>query len=515
MSRRVFTIDEALKDPNLLGAALGDPSSWQTWFTVLKAAFGQELSRSERRAFAAVAGSRKPPKQRIRELWAVAGRRCGKSRIAAALAVYFAAFIPHKLAPGERGMVLVLAASQEQARATFDYAKAFLMESPVLRNEVADMTRSEIRLRNGIVIGIHTNSFRTIRSRTLLMCIFDEIAFWRDETSATPDQEVLTAVMPSFVRSGNAPPGLLVALSSPYRKTGLLYTKHKDHFGVDKDGVLVVQGTSQQFNTTLSDEVIQQQREASPETAPSEWDALFRSDRWGFLSDEDIDNAIDHDRPRELAPKPGVIYFAFTDPNGGGRDAYTIAIGHREGELIIIDVVRSQHGTPRKTTLAYAELCRQYGIKRVVGDNYAKLWVQDTWRETGIVYEKAEQPAAQLYLEAQPNWVQGAIRMYGDPVLLKELRHLECIPGRVGRDQVTHPRNMHDDMANAVCGVITLLAARSKHPPPEFFENGLRLLAIRGGSQRSGYVSLGERATRLEARLGERRYAQLTRGRRF
>jgi len=207
MSRRVFTIDEALKDPNLLGAALGDPSSWQTWFTVLKAAFGQELSRPERRAFAAVAGSRKPPKQRIRELWAVAGRRCGKSRIAAALAVYFAAFIPHKLAPGERGMVLVLAASQEQARATFDYAKAFLMESPVLRNEVAEMTRSEIRLRNGIIIGIHTNSFRTIRGRTLLMCVFDEIAFWRDETSATPDQEVLTAVMPAFVRGGKNQPG--------------------------------------------------------------------------------------------------------------------------------------------------------------------------------------------------------------------------------------------------------------------------------------------------------------------
>ena len=206
MSRRVFTIDEALKDPNLLGAALGDPSSWQTWFTVLKAAFGQELSRPERRAFAAVAGSRKPPKQRIRELWAVAGRRCGKSRIAAALAVYFAAFIPHKLAPGERGMVLVLAASQEQARATFDYAKAFLMESPVLRNEVAEMTRSEIRLRNGIIIGIHTNSFRTIRGRTLLMCVFDEIAFWRDETSATPDQEVLTAVMPAFVRGGKNQP---------------------------------------------------------------------------------------------------------------------------------------------------------------------------------------------------------------------------------------------------------------------------------------------------------------------
>jgi hypothetical protein len=37
-----------------------------------------------------------------------------------------------------------------------------------------------------LVIAIHANSFRTVRGRTLLACIFDEIAFWRDETSATP-----------------------------------------------------------------------------------------------------------------------------------------------------------------------------------------------------------------------------------------------------------------------------------------------------------------------------------------
>jgi hypothetical protein len=34
---------------------------------------------------------------------------------------------------------------------------------------------------------------------------------------------------------------------------------------------------------------------------------------------------------------------------------------------------------------------------------------------------------------------------------LRELRLLERIPGRVGRDQVSHPRNAHDDLANALC----------------------------------------------------------------
>ena len=34
-------ISEALADPNLLGAALGDVASWRTWRAILKAAFAE------------------------------------------------------------------------------------------------------------------------------------------------------------------------------------------------------------------------------------------------------------------------------------------------------------------------------------------------------------------------------------------------------------------------------------------------------------------------------------------
>ena len=73
----------------------------------------------------------------------------------------------------------------------------------------------------------------------------DEVSFWRSEESATPDTEVYTAVKPSLVRP-NGDVGLLVGISSPYRKVGLLHSKHKAHFSVDGD-VLVVQGSSKQI----------------------------------------------------------------------------------------------------------------------------------------------------------------------------------------------------------------------------------------------------------------------------
>src|SRR5262245_37235691 len=138
-------IDRALFDPKLLGAELGDGASWQTWRTVLRAAFGLELNREDARAFASVAGGRAPPSKRVRELWAIVGRRGGKSRMAAALAVYFACFVKHRLSGGEVGMVLVLAATTDQARVVFNYALDFLQKSPVLRHEIESTTRSEIR----------------------------------------------------------------------------------------------------------------------------------------------------------------------------------------------------------------------------------------------------------------------------------------------------------------------------------------------------------------------------------
>jgi len=260
MKRDTLSIDAALRDRNLLGAALDDFVTWRTWLVMLRAAFGLPLDNEERQVFAQVAGNRAPPGRRVRELWCIVGRRGGKSRMAAALAVFLALFTRHTLAQGERGMVLVLAASVEQAKVVFSYAKAFIMSSPVLAKEIEEATRDEIRLKNGVIIGIHAASFRTVRGRTLLAVIFDEVAFWRDETSAMPDVETYRAVLPSLATTD----GMLIGISTPYRKIGLLYQKHRDYFGADDADTLVVQGHSRRFNPSLTDAVIAAQRQADP-----------------------------------------------------------------------------------------------------------------------------------------------------------------------------------------------------------------------------------------------------------
>jgi hypothetical protein len=131
-------IVKALRDPNLLGAGIGDLSSWRTWLAALKAAFGLKLRPGDLEVFHEIAGQREPPKQRVRELWCVAGRRSGKSRIAGALAVYLALIAKgrERLAQGEEGFVLVLAPSRAQATLVHRYAQSFIDASPILKGEV-------------------------------------------------------------------------------------------------------------------------------------------------------------------------------------------------------------------------------------------------------------------------------------------------------------------------------------------------------------------------------------------
>ena len=320
--------------------------------------------------------------------------------MAAGVAVYLALFQNHKLAPGEKGMCLVLAGSVDQARTVFNYVRGFLEASPALAREVVVIKRQEIELRNGIVIAVHSNSYRTVRGRTMVAAIFDETAFWRDESTATPDTETYSAVLPSLATTG----GMLIGISTPYRKLGLLHQKWRDHFGVDDDDVLVVQGASKTFNPSLADATIAAQRAADPTAAGAEWDAEFRSDIGAFLDDELIDAAIDHARPLELPPVDDVVYRAFVDAAGGGPDSYTISIGHKEGDVYIIDVVRGTSGKfdPQSVTEEYAALCRQYRVRIVVGDNYAREWVAGAWRKLGFEYIRSPRPKGAIYLESLP-----------------------------------------------------------------------------------------------------------------
>ena len=368
-----------------------------------------------------------------------------------------------------------------------NYCSGFLRASPTLAAEIKSETVSEIRLRNNITISVNAASFRNLRGRTILCAIYDECAYWRSDdevASANPDVEIHRAVAPALAASG----GKLIAISSPYRRAGLLHSKHKAYFGVANDRVLVIQGESRKFNLLLSQATIDAAYEEDPEAASSEWGAEFRSDLSAFMDDELVDQCVDRERPRELPPVKGRAYSCFVDPSGGRADFYCIAIGHRDETRFVVDVIqgRAPPFNPAEVTSEYARLAQDYGVSKVVGDNFGAEWVSQAWRDNGMDYERSEMPASQLALEALPTFARGSISLPDHAVLLRELKNLERRTSRSGRDTVSHPPGLHDDHANAVFGCLRTAIRPQNGLTTGAFGVGGRSATVLGAEWRNG-----------------------------
>jgi hypothetical protein len=453
-----ITIGDALQSPQLLGAALGDDlSTWRTWFSVLKAAYAEPLTEAEAAAFAQAAGNRSPPTKRVRELAVVASRRCGKGRAMGALCAFEAALVQHRLSPGEVGTVACVSPTREQAKIVQRYALGFLEASPLLRDEIAEVTATEIRLHNGNVIVTLASDYRTLRGRSLLLACLDEASFLRDETSATPDVEVVRALLPGLTTTG----GLLCVMSSPYAQRGLLFQRHRDFFGKDDPNTLVVAGESRKFNPTLDQSVIDAAIAADPEAGAAEWLGRWRSDLATFLSDDLIDAAVDHNRPLELAPQADIVYKAFVDMSSGVGDASTIAIAHRDtGDRVVVDVIRGVPAPhdPASVAREFVALAKEYRCRVITGDAYAKGWVKGTIEACGAEYQQSRLPRSELYLEGLVLFARGQVRLPSHDVMLRELRLLQRRTAKSGRDQVDHIVGSHDDHVNSVFGSLHLVA---------------------------------------------------------
>ena len=204
----------ALDDRNLLGASIRDPDSWKPWRALLAAAFGLPLDPYQAELFRQCTGRAVPPSAPAAYLWLVIGRRGGKCFAMALIAVFLAVFKDWRkyLSPGERAIVLLVAADREQAKILHRYCQGIL-SPPILQSMVWNVTASEIELKGGVTIEVVTRCYRTVRGRSVCVAVLDELAFWRDDDRANPDSEVLNAVRASMATFGSD--AMVIAGSSP------------------------------------------------------------------------------------------------------------------------------------------------------------------------------------------------------------------------------------------------------------------------------------------------------------
>jgi hypothetical protein len=442
-------IIQTLTDRKLLGFIFA-AATWRAWRTILAGAFGLALNAEEAADFCRLT-DRDPLKAPCRELLVLAGRRGGKSIIAAAIAVFLATLKRWTVAPGEVAVVMLLASDRDQARVAFRYCLGLLEASPILSQEIHSTTADTIRLHSGIEIVIATSDKASVRGRTLIAVICDEIAFW-----GTDAEEVLRAIRPGMASQGEA---MLIEITTTYSQRGPAFQTFKRYFGAEDARVLVVRATTRDLNPTIPQSFIDAELEADPQAAAAEYLSVFRSDLEALFDLALIERAT-RTGPRELpyllASATGSVmgYHAAVDVSGGRNDATAAAVAHCDGDRVVIDACRrwpSPHD-PVAVAAEVATFLKGYGMTNPYADQYGAELSRSIYSEAGLSLMAAEVNRSEAYLHLLPLFTSGRIEIPDEPVLRAELLGLERRVGRSGRDAVDHAptARSRDDVSNVV-----------------------------------------------------------------
>lgn len=391
------------------------------------------------------------------------------SRIASLIAMYLCCLRDYSkyLSPGERGYLPVIAADRKQARVVFSYANAYVTEADIFKALLeGEPLKERISFSNNVDLEIMTASSKSTKGYTNVGGVLDEIAFFSSEDSANPDFEIVASV-----RRGmrTIPNSTLVMLSSPYARRGVLWDTYRDHFGKDDDPVFVWQAPTWVMNRTLSKAALQDDFDRDPDKANADYGAEFRKDVARFAPLQVIEACVDKDRV-EFGPRTDTYYFGFVDPSGGSQDSMTLAIGHLEEmpgnnnepeQHVIVDAIYEEIPpfSPDSVAATFAQYLKNYGILQVTGDRYAGEWPAERFSAHGITYEASKKVTSDLYRDLLPLLNSRRVALPDNTRLIHQLWNLERTTSKAGRDSIGHPKGGHDDIANAVAGLASHLAA--------------------------------------------------------
>jgi len=428
-------------------------ATWGPWFSFLKVLFGLDVTEADLELFRQCTGRTDVPDGGFTEAWLICGRRAGKSFVISLVAVFLATFIDWRpyLQHGERGTIAILAKDRQQSQTIFRHITALIERVKVLRPLITRKTNELIELANGINIEIATASYQTIRGRTVIAGLLDEMAFWNSEGS-NPDSAILSALRPSM---GTVPGSVLLCASSPYARKGALYDHHAKHYGKDGSDVLLWQSPTRTMNPTFKQSIIDDAMEKDEADARAEYLAEFRNDLQSYVDQAVIDSLIVAGR-HELAPMAGVDYHGFVDPAGGsGSDSMTMAIAHKEGSNVVIDCVREVKPgfSPQAVVEQFVAVFQSYRITQIYGDNWGGLFVREPFAP--LEYIKSKPTKNEIYAAALALLNSRQVQLLDHKVLRSQICNLERRTGS-GSDRFDHPKGQNDDVANAALGAVLL-----------------------------------------------------------
>lgn len=437
-------------------------ADWSAWRAFLCATYGLPMSQQEYDIFTACTGRKDAPTTKAREVWVPVGRRGRKTALAALIGAWEGIQDwTHGLAPGERAAIPMISKNREDAVTLRSFVAAIFTTSHALKPFLEEEPNTqEIKLVTRVDMLIKAIGMTAGRSRAVPLALLDEQAFWPKDGSALPDTEVVNGIRGAQATFQNP---MIMVMSSPYAKRGMLWQAFKDHWGVEGDSTLVWKApTLRMHNTPTVVAHVEEQYRADAVSANAEYGAEFRDDVTVFITEELVDAAIIPGRGR-LEPVAHTRYFAFADTSGGTSDSMTLAIAHwsavsRKAVVDLVDEIPAPYD-PEKAVERHASILKGYGLTKVTGDRYGSEWVPSRYRANGIRYTPCKLVKNDLYLAFLPMLTSREAELPDNARMRAQLVSLDRITGR-GKDVVDHPPGSHDDVANVIAGACVMASGR-------------------------------------------------------
>ncbi len=238
-------------------------------------------------------------------VWAC-GRRSAKTTTAALVGLWDCLFRPELsafLLPGERRHAVAVAVNVKQARLFVSQAKAIVSRSPLLAEQIENVTEDSLSFRNDTVLSAFACSSRSARGWPLSTLLLDEAAHFLSETDGPQTAErVWEALVPSTLQFGGA--ARIIVASTPYGEDGLFAQLFKQAASGELADAVAQHATTADCNPVVDAAFLDLERARDPDTYAHEYEAAFLGDGSAYLRGDVLDAAVAG--RGELSPNGGL-----------------------------------------------------------------------------------------------------------------------------------------------------------------------------------------------------------------
>ena len=395
---------------------------------------------------------------------AVCGRASGKTKLSSLRLLHLAVTVPLTLlGKGQVALVPIVAPKLKLATECLSMVKGEVQAHSFLSTMLVNPDSSEsvvLQRPDGKRVSIEpiaaTAGGGAVRGRNIPAALLEECAFFRDDNYKVNDNEIFSAIVPRVL-----PGGQVLLVSSPWVRSGLLYTLHRENFGRPSTTLVAHAPTLVMRSDPLVHEMAERERKRDADNFKTEFDAEFQDVSVSqFFDETTIERCVSDDaQPHAQAPRGATIVHG--GDFGFVHDSSTLVTVHwHNGIATVAEVVevRPEHGAPLRPSAvcaAFARVMQRQGGDTLIADSHYRESVREHLEAEGLYLATAPEGQAgkaSTYVRARALMREGRVRLPRHARLLQQLREVVARPTSGGGLSVGSPRGPggHGDLVSAL-----------------------------------------------------------------